>query len=75
MPTNRTRRSRQRIDLRVPDWAQRLLAGHLPERGSPDDHAYFGWWAFGDRIPGLPAPDSVEGREMVARADANNSQS
>jgi hypothetical protein len=74
MPTNRTRRSRQRIDLHVPEWALRLLEGHLPERGSEDDHQYFGWWAFGDRIPGLPDADSLEAREIVARADANNTQ-
>jgi hypothetical protein len=58
----------------VPDWALRLLEGHLPERGSPADHEYFAWWAFGDRIPGLPDADSPEGRAIVARADANNSQ-
>ena len=64
MPTNRPRRRRPRIDNQIPPWAERLLAGEPPERDSEEGHSYFGWLYFDDPVPGLPPPDSDEGRAL-----------
>ncbi len=72
MPTNRTRRLRQRLDVQMPGWARLLLAGEVPKPGGPDEAGFFGWAFMNDAVPGLPAADSREGAKLwleSARAD------
>lgn len=68
MPTNRTRRRRPRLDVRIPDWAARLLAGERPDRRDPEVETGAFSWLIGDVIPGLPPYESAEARRLIARA-------
>jgi hypothetical protein len=61
MPTKRRKRPPLRINEPVPPWAARLLAGEQPDRESEDGLAFFGWLFLGDRVPGLPDPETPEG--------------
>jgi hypothetical protein len=70
MPTNRVRRTRYRVEERVPLWAKELLSGVPPERGSEDDVAYFGWRFCNEPVPGLPDADSRAGYQLTEAADA-----
>lgn len=54
MPTNRKRKTRQRVDRTMPKWAKNLQAGILPVRDSDEWGELIGWRYFGDAVPGLP---------------------
>jgi hypothetical protein len=51
-----------------PDWAARLLAGERPEQDGPDWGEWVSWYYLRDEVPGLPDPQSAEGRAILARA-------
>lgn len=56
MPTNRTRKKRQKRDHGVPSWARDLRDhGTIPAGGSDEFELYTAWLYFADNVPGLPA--------------------
>jgi hypothetical protein len=62
MPTRRRQIRRGRLETEVPQWALDLLEGK-----NPRTDGWVDWVYFGERIPGLPAADSPEGKELIAR--------
>lgn len=68
MPSKRTRRNRNRRPD-MPAWAEALLRGELPERGSADWSAYLGWKFFFDNVAGLPEATTAAGRALVERVN------
>jgi hypothetical protein len=53
----------------MPAWAEALLRGELPERGSADWSAYLGWKFFFDNVAGLPEATTAAGRALVERVN------
>ena len=65
MPTKRTKIPPARINDPVPAWVERLKAGEPPPRDSEAHQELIGWFFFRDvLVPGLPDPDTAEGRAL-----------
>ena len=64
MPIKR-RAPKQRRET-VPAWAERLLAGTLPERDGDGWDGWLAWLHLGDDVPGLPLAMSNEGKSLWA---------
>lgn len=70
MPTNRTRRTRNRRSDDAPSWAEHFAAGGgLPDPGTDDWREMLNWYFFDARVPGLPQWDTAEGRALMNAVD------
>ena len=67
MPTNRHKRQRNRRPSE-PEWAAPFRDGQYPPYGSDDYTRLMGWMWFNEIVPGLPDPDSPEGRALIEAA-------
>jgi hypothetical protein len=74
VPTNRQRRRRVRIDVRVAPWVEEMLRTRKPPaQGSEGDAAWFGWLFCGDPVVGLPQADSEAGQRLIEAVGAYDS--
>ncbi|WP_147307716.1 hypothetical protein [Wenzhouxiangella sediminis] len=64
-PTRKTRQRRRR----EPSWVERYLQAHeVPEYGSEAYGDLMGFMYHQEPIPGLPEPDSLDARALIAKA-------
>ena len=70
MPTNRKRTRRTPVEHATPAWAERLRAGKLPKKDTPEWDNDIGWLYFNDVVPGLPQSNTPEGRAVWVRSRA-----
>jgi hypothetical protein len=62
-------RRRARLSQSPASWVQAFVEdGVIPDRGTPDYHAFMGWQFFGESVEGLPNETTTEARELIERA-------